>query len=48
MMSVSHEPYGRIYLADSRNMDELSDESIALVVTSPPTGISKTTACPIR
>jgi len=29
-------PQGRIYLADSRNMAEVPDESIALVVTSPP------------
>ncbi|MEN3002107.1 MAG: hypothetical protein ABDI19_09745 [Armatimonadota bacterium] len=29
-------PYGKIYIADSRNMAETPDASVALIVTSPP------------
>jgi len=31
-----------VIIGDSRNMVEVPDESVALIVTSPPTGILKT------
>lgn len=35
-MPTNTEPYGRVYLADSRNMGEILEESVALIITSPP------------
>ena len=38
----------KIIIGDSRRMAEVADEDIDLVVTSPPTGISRITAAPGR
>ena len=34
-------PFSKIYISDSRNMKEVTDESVNLIITSPPYGALK-------